>query len=65
MGLPSGAGSRGRFIRQPTGKQRVAEGREGPGGGGEGEEAREPEGGRQGGLIFSQLVNPICFCLKG
>lgn len=36
MGLPSGAGSRGRFIRQPTGKQRVAEGREGPGGGGRG-----------------------------
>jgi len=64
VGLPSGAGSRGRFIRQPTGKQRVAEGREGRGGR-KGEEAREPEGGRQGGLIFSQLVNPICFCLKG
>jgi len=32
VGLPSGAGSRGRFIRQPTGKQRVAEGREGRGG---------------------------------
>jgi len=36
VGPPSGAGSRGQFIRQPNGKQRVAEGREGPGGGGGG-----------------------------
>ena len=25
----------------------------------------KPEGGRRGGLVCSQLVTPICFCLKG